>query len=143
MSYLLINKYKYESNYLDCVSQDGLNNITVDTDAALGLFDPSHCKFNSEVEDISDIVPTLAEMTTKAIEILSKNKKGFFLFVEGGRIDSAHHDTHAHIAIDETVQFSKAVENAQLLVNSNETLIVVTADHAHTMSYAGYGVMDY
>lgn len=80
-------------------------------------------------------------MTTKAIEILSKNKNGFFLFVEGGRIDMAHHDNRAHIALDETVQFSKAIENSLSMVNSNETLIVVTADHAHTMSYSGYGVM--
>lgn len=58
--------------------------------------------------------------------------------MEGGRIDTAHHETKAHKALDETVQFSEAVQRAVDLTNAEETLIVVTSDHAHTMSLAGY-----
>lgn len=118
-----------------------MNNLDPNnTDAVLGLFATSHCPYNYEVDGISDTVPTLTEMTTKAIELLSTNENGFFLFVEGGRIDQAHHKTQAHIALSETVEFAKAVSMAQNEVNGNDTLILVTADHAHTMSYSGYAV---
>lgn len=109
------------------------------TDAVLGLFDESHCKYNYEIDGISDSAPTLTEMTMKAIELLSENEKGFLLFVEGGRIDMAHHKTMAHIALDETIAFSKAVDHAKDVLQ-DDTLMLVTADHSHTMSYAGYGV---
>ncbi len=77
-------------------------------------------------------------MTETAIKILKKNAHGFFLFVEGGKIDMAHHDTKAHIALDETVEFAKAIEKAYRMTNEEDTLIVVTADHAHTLSMSGY-----
>lgn len=76
----------------------------------------------------------------KAIEILSKNEKGFYLFVEGGRIDMAHHATYAHIALDETAEFAKTIRMAVDELGDDDTLHVVTADHSHTMSYAGYGL---
>lgn len=95
-------------------------------------------KYNYEVDSISDSIPTLSEMTRKAIVILSKNENGFFLFVEGGRIDMAHHATKAHIALDETAEFAKAVKLAVDDLGDEDTLFVVTADHSHTMSYAGY-----
>lgn len=82
--------------------------------------------------------PTLEEMTKKAIEVLQKEPKGFVLFVEGGLIDTAHHSTKAKLALDETVEFSKAVESALHLTQEDDTLIVVTSDHAHTMTMAGY-----
>lgn len=123
--------------------QAGLNSIDINnTDAVLGLFHRSHCDFNYEIDGISDTEPTLREMTDKAIEILSTNPNGYFLFVEGGRIDQAHHETQAHIALDETKQFSQTIESAQSLVNENDTMLVVTADHSHTMSYSGYGVLN-
>lgn len=114
--------------------------LTADnTDAVLGLFDDSHVRYNYQVDGISDAIPTLSEMTIKAIEILSKNENGFFLFVEGGRIDMAHHDTQAHIALDETAEFAKAIKLAVDELGDEDTLHVVTADHSHTMSYSGYG----
>jgi alkaline phosphatase len=56
----------------------------------------------------------------------------------GGRIDHGHHETKAHLALDETVEFAKAVQAAVDLTDEGDTLIVVTADHAHTMSISGY-----
>jgi hypothetical protein len=59
-------------------------------------------------------------------------------FKTGGRIDHGHHDTQAHLALDETVEFAKAIQAAVDLTDERNTLIVVTADHAHTLSVSGY-----
>merc|ERR1712020_320140 len=93
-------------------------------------------------QNLVDIIPdspSIADITKKAIQMLSKNtEKGFFLMVEGGRIDHAHHDVWANTALDETIAFDKAIETAFNMTNSQETLIIVTADHGHTMSFACY-----
>lgn len=112
-----------------------------ETDYVLGLFEGSHMLYHLEAVDkkVEDIEPTLEEMTRKAIEVLSKNENGFFLFVEGGRIDMAHHEDWARMALDETQEFSKAVAVAREMLSEEETLIVVSSDHSHVMSYSGYG----
>jgi len=51
-------------------------------------------------------------MTAKSIELLSANPKGFFLMVEGGKIDHALHDTNARNALIETVAFDEAIQTA-------------------------------
>lgn len=102
----------------------------------IGLFHNSHMDYRLK----SDVTkqPTLKEMTSKAVQLLQKEPNGFVLFVEGGLIDRAHHSTLAQIALDETVEFSKAVQEAVALTDEKDTLIVVTSDHAHTISMAGY-----
>jgi len=77
-------------------------------------------------------------MTRNAIQLLQKEPNGYVLFVEGGLIDKAHHETWARIALDETLEFSKAVEDAVAMTSEDDTLIVVTSDHAHTMTMAGH-----
>jgi len=77
-------------------------------------------------------------MTTKAIEILSRNPKGFFLMVEAGRIDQAHHRNYAKLALMETVEFNEAISAATAGVDLKETLIIVTADHSHPFTINGY-----
>jgi alkaline phosphatase len=59
------------------------------------------------------------------------------LVVEGGRIDHAHHDGNARRALEETIAFSDAIRAADEM-SGDDTLILVTADHAHTMHFAGY-----
>ncbi|KAJ3645656.1 hypothetical protein Zmor_023297 [Zophobas morio] len=107
-----------------------------ETDYVLGLFESDHCPFHLERDEALD--PTLTEMTEAAINILSKNSEGYFLFVEGARIDMGHHQAMAHLALEETAEFSRAIERAVNITSENDTLIVVTADHAHTMSISGY-----
>ena len=58
--------------------------------------------------------------------------------VEGGRIDQAHHEGWASRALNETVAFDLAVETAFKMVNLSETLIIVTSDHSHGMTFNGY-----
>lgn len=82
-----------------------------ETKRLLGLFSKSHLHYHLEqLADPENSEPTLEEMTEKAIEMLEKEKKGYFLFVEGGKIDISHHDTMARIALDETAEFSKAIK---------------------------------
>lgn len=56
------------------------------------------------------------------------------------RIDHAHHSTQAHIAMEETLEFERAIALARRKLSEDDTLIVVSADHSHTITYAGYGV---
>lgn len=88
--------------------------------------------------------PTLAEMTVKSIKMLSNNPNGFFLMVEGGRIDHALHNTNAKRALVDTIAFDDAIAAAIAEIKLTDptlanTLIVVTADHDHTMTFNGYG----
>ena len=104
----------------------------------LGLFNTTHLEFETDRTAKNPDEPSLTQMTTKAIDVLSQNKKGFFLMVEGGRIDHAHHYGNAYRALRETVELSNAVRAAASKVDLNETLIIVTADHNHTLTMMGY-----
>ncbi|XP_031633690.1 membrane-bound alkaline phosphatase-like [Contarinia nasturtii] len=64
-------------------------------------------------------IPALKEMAMKAIEILQTNPNGFFLFVEGGRIDHGLHDSTAHIAFEETAEFSRAIKLATKMLSTD------------------------
>lgn len=119
--------------------QEQMMNLTISkTDKVLGLFHTSHTKYNYQIDGIDDMSPTLSEMTMTAVEILSRNPKGFFLFVEGGQIDIAHHHVKTNVALDETVEFAKTIGLAHDRLGDKDTLHVVTADHAHTMSFSGW-----
>jgi len=82
--------------------------------------------------------PGLTEMTRKAIDILQKNDKGYFLMVESGRVDHGHHAGNAYRALTDTIEFSNAVKEAMEKTRRRDTLIIVTADHSHVFTIAGY-----
>jgi len=84
--------------------------------------------------------PEADKLADKAIEYMSQSEQGYFLFIEGGRIDQAHHINQARMALNETIEFSKAIAAAQELTSEDDTLLVVTADHSHVFTYAGYSV---
>ena len=74
--------------------------------------------------------PTLKEMTIKALDILSKDKDGFFLMVEGGQIDWAAHNNDAATMLHELLKFDEAVSAVyEWAKDRDDTLVVVTADH--------------
>ncbi|QNP40021.1 alkaline phosphatase [Lysobacter solisilvae (ex Woo and Kim 2020)] len=106
----------------------------------LGLFNYDH--MNYEHDRPRDIAgePSLAEMTRAAITRLRRNDKGYVLLVEGGRIDHAHHSGNAYRALTDTVALSDAVRAADEMTSPDDTLILVTADHSHTLSFVGYPV---
>ncbi len=109
------------------------------TDHLLGLFEPSHVHYEADrVAHDKSGEPSLTQMTTKAISILKKNDNGYFLMVEGGRIDHAHHSGNAYRALTETQQFAAAVKAAIDATDPEETLIIVTAVHSHVFTIGGY-----
>ena len=104
----------------------------------LGLFSPSHMNYMLDrKEDSSE--PTLTEMTAAALSRLgNSNPKGYYLMVEGGRIDHGHHAGQAGYALEEAIEFAKAVQYAVDHTDPRDTLILVTADHSHVLTIAGY-----
>ncbi len=112
------------------------------TDYLMALMAEYHIRYDDEYS-LMPHQPSLTDMVEVAVPMLMKNKdKGFALMVEGGRVDHAHHDTKANRALQETVALDRAVERTVEMLDAEgrleETLIIVTADHAHTMSIAGY-----
>ena len=104
----------------------------------MGLFEPSHMKYEADRQRDPGEEPSLKDMTALAVKQLSQNKKGYFLLVEAGRIDHAHHFSNAYRALTDTVALSDAVQWTVDNVDLKETLILVTADHSHTMTISGY-----
>lgn len=103
----------------------------------LGLFNPGHLTFMAD-RKADSLEPTLTDMTAQAITRLKADPDGFYLMVEGGRIDHAHHAGQAGYALEEAVEFARAVQYAVDNTDPAETLIMVTADHSHVFTIAGY-----
>lgn len=125
-------------------NKEGLLNVdTRNTDFLLGLFENDHMRYNLDVvsENLQNQKPSLTDMTRVAIEMLRKEENGYFLFIEGGMIDQGHHYNFAQTSLDETKEFSKAIEIARQMTSEDETLILVTADHSHVFTYGGYPVI--
>ena len=109
----------------------------------LALFEPDAMRYAHERAGDAGGEPSLAEMTRAAIARLSridahKGANGFVLLVEGGRIDHAHHAGNAYRALDETIELSNAVRVATEMTSAADTLILVTADHSHSLTFSGY-----
>lgn len=120
-------------------NQEGFDKIDpAKVNRAFGLFNRSHMQYEADRAKDAGGEPSLAEMTTKAIDLLGRNDEGYVLMIEGGRVDHAHHAGNAARALVDTVELSKAVEAALAKVDPAETLIVVTADHSHTFTISGY-----
>ena len=131
------NGYSYVTNATDLNETNPRK-----TSRLFGLFKSSHMSYDIDRAATSE--PSLAEMTVKAMDVLATNNpKGYFLMVEGGRIDHALHETTAKKALQDTVAFDNAIKAAidkARLSDSQlrNTLIVVTADHDHTLILNGY-----
>jgi len=108
------------------------------TDHLLGLFNSSHMQYEADRSEDPGGEPSLAQMTRLAIEILSRNSKGYFLLVEGGRIDHAHHLNNAYRALHDGLALADAVGVADEMTSHDDTLIIVTADHSLPFTIAGY-----
>ncbi|XP_074531987.1 alkaline phosphatase, tissue-nonspecific isozyme [Halichoeres trimaculatus] len=105
-------------------------------DYLLGLFEPADMTY--ELERNTDTDPSLTEMVEVAIKVLKKNPNGFYLLVEGGRIDHGHHEGKAKQALHEAVEMDRAITRADLMTSIHDTLTVVTADHSHVFNFGGY-----
>lgn len=112
------------------------------TGQVLGLFEPSHMQYEADRDDGPGGEPSIAEMTAFAIDRLAARAadtgKGYFLMVEGGRIDHAHHEGNAYRSLTDAVAMAEAVQVAMDRTDPADTLILVTADHSHTLTIGGY-----
>lgn len=122
----------------DLIQEAAANAYSVATNAAelqaakgprlLGLFNMSNMSY--ELDRAGTQEPSLAEMSDKALQVLSASKKGFFLMIEGGRIDHAAHANDAAATIREVLAFDQAVGVAIDYAKTHPgTLVLVTADH--------------
>ena len=111
-----------------------------DAPRLFGLFDRSHMDFDHDRDTSPDGQPSLADMTRVAIANLSRHPEGYVLMIEGARIDMANHYGNAFRALDEAIAMSQAVQAAVDATSADDTLIIVTADHSHTLNFVGYPV---
>lgn len=147
------SKRKDEKNLFDMFQQKGYTIAENATqlkaanapDKLLGLFHTADMSVyydrstnnKAELKSFTD-QPNLWDMTQKALDTLSKNDKGFFLMVEGASIDKQLHPLDWERAAYDTIEMDKAIGVAKRFAEQNgETMIVVTADHSHSVSVAG------
>jgi len=107
-------------------------------DKLMGLFTSSHMSYDADRQASGADEPTVGNMAVAAVDVLEKNEEGYFLMVESGRIDHAHHAGNAYNALHDAVAFSDAVQAVVDKVDLDDTLILVTADHSHVFTIAGY-----
>jgi len=95
------------------------------------IYTPTMSHVSYEIDRDNKLVPSIAEMTAKGIELLKQDNEGFFMMIEGGRIDHAAHDNDVATTIHDTLAFDDAVKTAYkfYLEHPNETLIIVAGDH--------------
>lgn len=100
-------------------------------DKVFAAFTYTHMPYEIERSSQYPDVPSIARMTRAGIEVLSKSPNGFFLMIEGGRIDHAAHANDPTGVIHDTLAFDAAIKEAYdfLLKHRDETLIVVVGDH--------------
>jgi len=108
------------------------------SDKVLGLFGDTHMDYEVERDTEQGGQPSLTEMTRQAINRMKRSEDGYILMIEGGRIDHAHHDNRAKMALEETVELENAVKTALEMTKREDTLIIVTADHGHAVTMSGY-----
>ncbi|MDF2153810.1 alkaline phosphatase [Vibrio sp. CAU 1672] len=137
----LKSKRKDDRNLLTEAQQDGyqlaFNKQMLEAaqgDKLLGLFAYSGMldgvAYSNSKNDPKRTQPTLKEMTVKALDVLSKDKDGFFLMVEGGQIDWAGHSNDAGTMLHEMIKFDEAVQSVyDWAQGRDDTIIIVTADH--------------
>lgn len=111
-----------------------------DQGPVFGLFNPDHLDFAVDADRSKE--PSLAEMAGFAVRKLQaqsrRNGRGYVLMIEGGRIDHGHHASNAYRALDEAAELSATVAEVLKLVDLKDTLVLVTADHSHSFTMAGY-----
>jgi len=131
-----------KGNFYYAPDKTGLDNIPAGTERLLGLFAMSNMNVAKDKIDKrrrnSTIVddygfpdqPMLDEMTDKALQVLSTNKKGFVLMVEAASIDKQAHNMDSERWMLDTIEFDHAIEKCrQFALKNPDTLVIVTADH--------------
>ena len=123
--------YVWNKEQFDAIDPNNVDHV-------LGLFEISHMEYDHDRPKDKAGEPSLAEMADKAIDILAKNPEGYVLLIEGGRVDHGSHAGNAFRTLSDAAALNEAVKTVLRKVNLDETLVVVTGDHSHTLTIAGY-----
>ncbi len=116
-----------EKGYTIITSPEGLKSTT--SSKLAGLFAEVDMSYELDRDEKKE--PSLAEMTEAAIKILSRNKKGFFLMVEGSKIDWANHDQDPVASASDMMAFDRAVRvGLDYALREKNTAVIVVADHS-------------
>ena len=119
----LINRgYKFVDNKTDMAA--------LKSGKVWGLFDDSHLDPDIDRETLHPTQPTLVEMTEKAIELLSQDREGFFLMVEGSQVDWAGHNNDPIYMVTDFLAFDAAVKAAvDFAKQDGNTIVLAFPDH--------------
>lgn len=135
---------EFESYYeeqVNNIKEEGFDFITTkdqltsyDGDKLWGSFADADLKYDFDRQSDNDNVqPSLAEMTNKAIEVLNKDEDGFFLMVEGSKVDWAAHANNTVGIVSDILAFDEAVKAAiEFAKTDGNTVVVVTTDHGNS-----------
>jgi len=135
----------YEKDYEVFVgksdAQKFINYHPTAKEKVFAVFTSSHMPYEIDRINSNSQIPSIAEMTKKGIEVLSKYSKGFFMMVEGGRIDHACHANDPAGTIYDVLAFDEALKEAYEFYQKHpkETLIVVVGDHETGGMGLGFG----
>lgn len=120
-----------------------MNSYTGTTKPMLGVFYEEALPYSVDRgsdKDLIEKIPTLAEMTQKAIDTLKQNKNGFVLQVEGGKVDWAAHGNDIAALLYDQIAFDEAVGIAMDFAEKDgDTLVVITTDHGNSNPGLFYG----
>ena len=124
-------QYAWNTETFDALNLDGSTPV-------LALFNDSHMEYEHDRADEDE--PSLADMTRAAIEYLEAagGENGYYLEVEAGRVDHANHAGNLYRTVTDGAAFAEAVAAADELTDDADTLLIVTADHSHALSFNGY-----
>ena len=139
-----VSSDEFESYYeeqVNNIKEEGFDFITTkdqltsyDGDKLWGSFADADLKYDFDRQSDNDNVqPSLAEMTNKAIEVLNKDEDGFFLMVEGSKVDWAAHANNTVGIVSDILAFDEAVKAAiEFAKTDGNTVVVVTTDHGNS-----------
>lgn len=123
-----VNLLKLAQSYGVTVIDSYKDLKSIDASPVIGLFSKS--KMDYEIDRKTSEQPSLKEMTAKALELLSKNKNGFVLMIEGSRLDHAAHGKDAAAFAQEILMYDETIGLVKEFINKNpNTLMVSTSDH--------------
>ncbi len=120
-----------QKNYKYVTSRQEFSGIGASDSLVWGLFAPDALPY--DIDRDKDAVPSISEMTKKALEVLSQNKKGFFLMVEGSKVDWAAHNNDPVGIVTEFLAFDEAVKEAiDFAKKDGNTAVIVCPDHGNS-----------
>ncbi|WP_343690939.1 alkaline phosphatase [Chitinophaga sp.] len=125
------------------VVQNRQQMLQLDTTPALGIFNDNGLPYaldHAQDATLQEKIPTLAEMATTALQLLNKNKKGFVLQIEGGKVDWAAHANDAGALIYDQIAFDNAIKVAiDFAAKDGDTMVIITTDHGNANPGLFYG----